>query len=113
MKITEIFVASKNQEGYMWWNKPFIIINLIAALWIFSGCTTATPVMDRTWGDSYEAQKFNQIMNPESKENLEPVTGLNGRVAAGSLKTYEEQAIKGAEEREKEPVRTLSIGTGG
>lgn len=65
----------------MLWSRPFIVIGLIAALSICSGCA-GTPVLDRFWGDSLEAAKSNQIMNPEAEENLEPVAGLDGQVAA-------------------------------
>jgi hypothetical protein len=64
----------------MLWSRPFIVIGLIAALSICSGCA-GTPVLDRYWGDSLEAAKSNQIKNPEAQENLEPVTGLDGQVA--------------------------------
>ena len=65
----------------MLWSRPFIVIGLIAALSIFSGCA-GTPVLDRYWGDSLEAAKSNQIQNPEAGKNLEPVTGLDGQVVA-------------------------------
>lgn len=65
----------------MLWCRPFIVIGLIAALSIFAGCA-GTPVLDRFWGDSLEAAKSNQIINPEAEENLEPVAGLDGQVAA-------------------------------
>ena len=65
----------------MLWSRPFIVIGLIVALSIFLGCA-GTPVLDRYWGDSLEAAKSNQIKNLEAEENLEPVTGLDGQVAA-------------------------------
>jgi hypothetical protein len=58
-----------------------MVIGLIAALSICSGCA-GTPVLDRYWGDSLEAAKSNQVLNPEAGTNLEPVTGLDGQVAA-------------------------------
>jgi len=66
----------------MLWSRPFIVIGLIAALSICSGCA-GTPVLDKYWGDSLEAAKSNQIKNPEARKNLEPVTGLDGQVVAG------------------------------
>jgi hypothetical protein len=86
-------------------SKPFIVIGLIAALSIFSACA-ATPELDRNWGKAYEAQKSNQIINPEAGENLEPVTGLDGQVAKGILETYEKQTKEGAEKR---PAATSTI----
>ena len=65
----------------MLWSRPFIVIGLIAALSICSGCA-GTPVLDKYWGDSLEAAKSNQIQNPEAGKNLEPVTGLDGQVVA-------------------------------
>ena len=65
----------------MLWNRPFMVIGLIAALSICSGCA-GTQVADRYWGYSLEAAKSNQILNPEASTNLEPVTGVDGQVAA-------------------------------
>ena len=96
----------------MSWNRPLIIIGLIAALSIFLGCAE-TPVLDRNMGVSYEGQKSSQIVNLEAEENLEPVTGLDGEVAAGILETHENQLKKGAQEREKETPKIFTIGTSG
>ena len=83
----------------MLWSRTFIVIGLIAALSICSGCA-GTPVLDRFWGDSHEAAKSNQIINPEAEENLEPVAGLDGQVAAELvLPTYRKLFLGQVKER--------------
>jgi hypothetical protein len=83
----------------MLWSRPFIVIGLIAALSICAGCA-GTPVLDRYWGDSLEAAKFNQIKNPEASKNLEPVTGLDGQVVADLVvPNYEKLFLEQAKKR--------------
>ena len=63
-----------------------IIIVLIAALSIFSGCGATQ--LEKNWGKSFESAKSNQILNPEAGQNLDPVVGLDGQAAEGGLGTY-------------------------
>ncbi len=91
----------------MLWSRPFIVIGLIAALSICSGCA-GTPVVDRYWGDSLEAAKSNQILNPEAETNLEPVTGLDGQVAAELVLPNYEKLF-----REQVKARSLELEVGG
>jgi hypothetical protein len=112
---TDIFVTTKKQEGSMLWSRPFIVIGLIAALSIFAGCA-GTPVLDRFWGDSLEAAKSNQILNPEAGTNLESVTGLDGRVVAELVqpnygKLFREQVKKRPLDFQLGDVRSGGSGT--
>lgn len=74
-----------------------IIIGLIAALSVFSGC--GATLLDKNWGKSFESAKSNQILNPEAGKNLEPVVGLDGQAAEITLGTYREGFERQAEER--------------
>ena len=70
------------------------IIGLIAALSISSGCggTRAAQkgtMLDKNWGKSFEAAKFNQILNPQASRNLNPVIGLDGQAAEKILQRYQ------------------------
>ena len=63
-----------------------IIIVMIAALSIFSGCGATQ--LEKNWGKSFESAKSNQILNPEAGQNLDPVDGLDGQAAVNSLGKY-------------------------
>lgn len=65
-----------------------IVISLIAALSIFSGCAQRQTALDSNWGKSFESAKSNQILNPETGQNLDPVVGLDGQGAESVLQTY-------------------------
>ena len=94
----------------MMWHRPWMVVGLIAALSIFSACAE-TPVLTENWGKSYEAQKSSQIINPEAGKNLEPVAGLNGRVAVDVLENYEKRVKAGAEKRPSQAATIFTIGT--
>ena len=44
--------------------------------------------LERNWGRSYEAARYNQIQNPEAEKDLSPVTGLEGQVGERIMKDY-------------------------
>jgi len=69
-------------------SKGFVFILIICILSITSiGCTKYSKV-DRYQGISFEAAKFNQILNPEARKNLEPVYGLDGQAAQKNIDKY-------------------------
>ena len=82
-----------------------IIMVLIAALSIFSGC--AATQLDKNWGKSFESAKSNQILNPEAGQNLEPVVGLDGQAAESGLGTYR----NGFEQQDSEKTFDLNLGS--
>ncbi|MEJ2724862.1 MAG: hypothetical protein P8175_09500 [Deltaproteobacteria bacterium] len=71
----------------------------------FFGCykgNTANPIqpesqVDKNWGRSFEAAKYNQILNPEAEKNLAPVEGLDGSVAERIIEDYK----KGFDEKKQ------------
>ena len=82
-----------------------IVIGLIAALSLFSGCGATK--LDKNWGKSFESAKYSQILNPEAGQNLEPVVGLDGQAAEIALGTYR----KGFEQKgSQKKVYNLNIG---
>jgi len=46
-------------------------------------------LLDQNWGRSYEAAKYNQILNPDSVMSLEPVVGMDGVASDNSVKNYD------------------------
>ncbi len=93
-----------------------ILIGLIVALAVPSGCGGILPaqketMLDKNWGSSFESAKQNQILNPEAEKNLEPVVGMDGQAAEGSLGEYRKGFTKQASE--KKPGMSLAITPGG
>jgi hypothetical protein len=56
--------------------------------------------LERNWGRSYEAAKYNQILNPKAMKKAEPVEGLEGPVAERVMDRY----IKGDSQKTKTPT---------
>jgi hypothetical protein len=84
----------------------FIVIGLIAAMSIFSGCA-GTSMLDKNWGKSLESARSDQILNPEAGQNLDPVVGLDGQAAEITLGTYRE----GFEAQAAERAYNLNLGS--
>ena len=63
--------------------KSLLIIGIIAAVSIISGCIGTTTyrsesMLNRNWGRSYETAIYNQMVNLDADKNLEPVLNLDG-----------------------------------
>ncbi len=86
-----------------------IVIGVIAALSVCSGCQgmKRETMLDRNWGQSFESAKSNQILNPESGQNLDPVVGLDGHAAESALGTYR----KGFEANGSEKAYNINLGS--
>jgi hypothetical protein len=63
-------------------------------------------LLDQNWGRSYEAAKYNQILNPDAGQNLEPVMGLGGVAAENSVNKYD-QSFK--EKQQTEVTNILKL----
>ena len=87
-------------------SKPSIIIAFSIVLLLFAGCAYNT--LETNWGSSFEASKTNQIANPEASENLDPVVGLDGELAAENMKTYR-QGGKGKDQSSTYNLRLGAI----
>jgi hypothetical protein len=44
--------------------------------------------VDKNWGRSFEAAKYNQTLNPDAEKNLAPVEGLDGPLAERVMEGY-------------------------
>jgi hypothetical protein len=79
--------------------KKLYLIGVAAILMIgIYGCSNTTSqdsLLQKNWGRSFEAAKFNQTLNPEADKNLSPVEGLQGasseRIMEGYIKGREQQ----------------------
>ena len=84
-------------------SKPSIVIAFSVTLLFITGCTQGT--LNTHWGSSFEASRANQIANPEASENLDPVAGLDGKLAEQNMESYR-QGSKG----EKSTTYNLRLG---
>jgi type IV pilus biogenesis protein CpaD/CtpE len=82
-----------------------IIIAFSIVLLLCAGCAYNT--LETNWGSSFEAAKTNQVANPEASENLDPVVGLDGELAAETMETYR-QGCKG---EDQSTTYNLRLGT--
>ena len=75
--------------------KSLLIIGIIAAVSIISGCNGTTTyrsesILNRNWGRSYETAIYNQMLNPDADKNLDPVLGLDGSAAEYNVEKYKD-----------------------
>ena len=56
----------------------------------FTGCSQMQKetLSDKNWGRSYEAAKYNQILNPEAGKNQDPLDGLDGQATDNNVEKY-------------------------
>ena len=99
-------------------------IILIVLLAVFSvslwGCAGNLPEAQRidylnmNYGNSYESAINNQILNPDSEKNLEPVLGLDGQPAEYNANKYKKSFEKESEvTTEASKFNILEQGGGG
>jgi len=92
--------------------KQLSIAFFIAAFLICTGCAGKYPYqeeseLDKNWGKSFQFVKENQIANPDAGQNLEPVTGMDGKSAEVVIDQYHE-SFKGTPAA---PEYRLDLGT--
>ena len=69
----------------------FWIVGAIILAAMFGCASTAVlppSTLDDNWGRSFEAAKYNQILNPEAAKKRKPVTGLDGVASENNMGTY-------------------------
>jgi hypothetical protein len=67
--------------------KKYYTTVVVLILFFMTGCAHYG-ALEEDYGKSYNAAKDGQILNPGASKNLEPATGLSGRVAESTLKKY-------------------------
>ncbi|NMG28607.1 pilus assembly protein [Aromatoleum evansii] len=85
-------------------------INLVVA-WLLAaiaaGCSS-TPIWDARFGDPVRVIAAQQIIDPDASRNADPVKGIDGKAAQGSMGEYQKSFVQ------PEPQTTsFSIGVGG
>ena len=90
--------------------KTFFLIGLATIFLIATGCKEIHKSrLELDYGTSKKLATYNQILNPDAEKNLEPVSGLDGQAAKGSIKKYQDDFKKPT----KAPQYSISIGKGG
>ena len=66
-----------------------IVIGFLAGSALLGGCSdTRQTRLDSDFGTSHGLSVFNQTLNPEAEDNLQPVEGLDGEAAMENMNKY-------------------------
>lgn len=65
-------------------------LTALGCLMLLGGCSVTPPPTptERDYGLSHRLAIYGQTANPAAEENLEPVEGIDGKVALGTLNNY-------------------------
>ena len=89
----------------------FTLAVAIIALAISLGCAgkpaQKDTMLDKHWGSSFESAKYNQLLNPDARKNLDPVVGLDGAAAQQTMERYRE----GSQGKASKKVYNINLGT--
>jgi hypothetical protein len=91
--------------------KIALLLSISFMFFLVIGCAYESRLkMD--YGTSFNLSKFNQIFDPDAEKNLEPVEGINGRIAQTSADRYQKSF-----ERPAQPptysIAVRGVGMGG
>ncbi len=89
--------------------KRLFIYSLIAGGIAIVGCAGPS-MLDQNWGRSVETARYNQTLNPQAGQNLEPVEGLDGQAADNALEVYR-QSFNVEEKSAGYDIKLTGIGT--
>lgn len=81
-----------------------------AALAPLVGCSSTTPYWDARFGEAVRTTTAQQIINPEASLNADPVTGVDGKAAAGAMGEYGKSFVT---PEENPSVFTIGVGASG
>jgi hypothetical protein len=84
--------------------KYFLIIGIFSGMLFIVSCAGRTPYSEdsatnRNWGRSHQTAIYNQMVNPDAAQNLDPVLDLDGSAAQSNVEKYKE-SFKKAEPKE-------------
>lgn len=88
--------------------RHFLIMGIFCGMLFIASCAGRTPysedsLTNRNWGISKETAIYNQMLNPDSAQNLDPVSGLDGSASANNVEKYKESF------KETEPQEIVNI----
>lgn len=64
--------------------------------------------LEKNWGKSYHAAKYNQILNHDGRKNLDPVVGLDGKASEENIGNYRKDFKK----ETPQTIYNLDLGVG-
>lgn len=89
--------------------KTSLILSAAVTALSLGGCMSTTPYWDSRFGEAVRNTTAQQIINPDASLNPDPVTGIDGKAAAGAMGEYH----KGFTAPEPEQsVFTIGVGSG-
>ena len=88
----------------------FLIIGIFSGMLFIVSCAGRTPYSEDSatngnWGRSHQTAIYNQMLNPDAAQNLDPVLGLDGSAAQNNVEKYKESFKKTGPQ---EPVSILN-----
>ena len=88
--------------------RHFLITGIFSGMLFISSCIGTTPysedsLTNRNWGRSKETAVYNQMLNPDAAENLDPVLGLDGSASENNVEKYQNSF------KESEPKEIVNI----
>jgi hypothetical protein len=86
--------------------RGLLLIGMGIGFLFFIGCARTT-LVEMDYGTSFDLAKQNQILNPEGMNNLEPVTGFDGKAAQKTMEKYR----KDFERPAPPPTYVLGLGS--
>lgn len=75
--------------------KYFLIIGIFSGMLFIVSCAGRTPYSEdsatnRNWGRSHQTAIYNQMLNPDAAQNLDPVSELDGSASQNNVGKYKE-----------------------
>ncbi len=92
-------------------NRAWVLMWIIPLLGMLAGCA-GTGRVEMDYGNSFQAAKTNQILNPQAGKNLEPVTGFDGKAAQATVENYQ-KSFEGASPAASSLPSIITLGTSG
>jgi hypothetical protein len=71
-----------------------LILTSLYSLAFLAGCASTTPYLDEHFGDSVNAAKAQQTLNPEASLDTEPVNGVDGQAANAAVDRYHRSFVQ-------------------
>ena len=99
---TEQSVSHSRQPGMTGWpdrkpsnwrksmNRNELSLTALAVALLMSACTTPTPILDQSFGDSVRTLRALQTVNPDASYNEDRVAGLDGLAAKETMERYQD-----------------------
>lgn len=89
--------------------KTTAFLSVLAVLAPLAGCASTTPYWDARFGEAVRSTTAQQIISPEASYSYDPVTGIDGKAAAGAMGEYGKSFVT---PEENTSIFTIGVGSG-